>query len=381
MAGPVSVRELTPTHTRLLRFAAAKPQDDAAIRRLLRENPMAGMIRLTFEREPAYFAGAELAGAREQTILATSGERVLCMGRCTERLCWVGGDVRRVGYLSELRLDRSARGRFDILRQGYRFFREQERAAPAELYFTSIAADNHHARRLFERGVPGLPTYRFVADFVTRVIPSPRLTAAPNSTFRHRTATAADTEAIVALLNEHGTRHDLAAHWTHARLASLAAHGLPLERFHLLLAGNRLLACAALWDQRAFRQTIVRGYGSLLRLTRPWLNLFARLTRRVELPPIGACVPHAFVSPVASVEDRSDLVLELIGRLGPEAARLGARLLTFGFGAADPRLAALRRKYAGREYQTRLYQVSWPGDSERPRLTPAGTAMPEAALL
>ena len=44
-----------------LRLAALT--DEAALRRMLRENPMPGAISLTFEREPDYFAAAGVDGS------------------------------------------------------------------------------------------------------------------------------------------------------------------------------------------------------------------------------------------------------------------------------------------------------------------------------
>ena len=133
MAGTIADRELST------RFASATEADDAAIRRLLRDNPMRGAVSVTFEREPDYFRGANVAGGEDQTIVAFDDGRLVCMGRCTQRECWVNGTARRVGYLGELRLDAAARGRFGILRDGYGFFHELQRDGPAALYFTSIA--------------------------------------------------------------------------------------------------------------------------------------------------------------------------------------------------------------------------------------------------
>ena len=60
MAGSAAHRELSDTGVPpvshglepRVTFSTATAADDAAIRRLLRENPMRGAIRVTFEREP-----------------------------------------------------------------------------------------------------------------------------------------------------------------------------------------------------------------------------------------------------------------------------------------------------------------------------------------
>src|SRR3954471_9322888 len=163
MAGLLVERQLSASSRSSVRFVLATEEHDAAIRRLLRENPMQGEISLSFERESNYFLSAQLAAGSDQTIVAFDSQRLVCMGRCSTRPCYVNGQVRRVAYLSELRLDSHARSRFDILRRGYQFFRELQSDNPPDFCFTSIAADNDRARRFLERGLPGMPSYKFIS--------------------------------------------------------------------------------------------------------------------------------------------------------------------------------------------------------------------------
>src|SRR5258708_2551426 len=142
------------------------------MRRLLPLNPNPGELTLTLEREPDYFLGSRLPGVLEdQTILALEGDRVVCIGGCSVRERYINGRRQRVGYLGGLRLDHSVRGRFDIVRRGYKFFAEIAQDPPPEYYFTSITSDNLRSIRLLERGLPGMPSYRFLSEFVTLLIP------------------------------------------------------------------------------------------------------------------------------------------------------------------------------------------------------------------
>src|SRR5689334_13084183 len=108
---------------------------------------MAGRISISLEREPDYFAGADLPGEIRQTVIARDGGGVVAVGGCTIRSRFVNGREMRVGYLASLRLDGRVAGRADILRRGYEFFRELQTEMPADFYFTSIAADNKRARQ------------------------------------------------------------------------------------------------------------------------------------------------------------------------------------------------------------------------------------------
>jgi hypothetical protein len=383
MAGTTIDRQLIASSVETgFRFALATPEHDAAIRRLLRENPMRGAISLSFEREPNFFQSTGIASESEDTILAFSGEQLVCMGRCIVRSCRLDGTVKRVGYLSELRLDASVQGRFDILRRGYAFFRALHRANPADVYFTSIATDNQRAQRLLERGAPGFPTYRYLTDFVTLVVAVPRRTRyIPLTRFRYENAAPSRADEIAAFLNQHGSRHQLASEWTEERLASLARHGLSLDQIQLVFADKRLIACIGLWDQRKFRQTVIRGYTPMLRFMRPILNMAARVFGTIESPPVGSVVAHAFVSPLAIAPEGEEMLPEFITSMFQPAAKLDIRLLTLGFDAADPRLAIMQRYFGGRVYRTRLYQVRWPEDRSEDCAAAGHLFMPEVALL
>ncbi|MBN9688693.1 MAG: hypothetical protein J0M24_00515 [Verrucomicrobia bacterium] len=343
-------------------FRLATPDDDDAIRRLLRDNPMPGAVTLSFEREPDYFRSAGLAGADDQTILAFADQRLVCVGRCTVRPGWINGAIRRLGYLGELRLDATAHGRFHVVRGGYQFFRELHRANPADFYFTSIATDNDRARRLLERGVRGLPRYDPLGGLMSLLVPVPQNPQPPAVPLE--TAHNGDLEELAALLNQSAQRHQLATAWTAHQLASLGQHGLPPERFRLLRRHGRIVACAALWDQRGFRQIRVRGYSGLLGWARPAWNLAARLFGTPRLPAPKSVLANAFVSPLASAEADESLVPDLVAGLFPEAVEQGLEFLTLGLGEGDPQIAALRRRFPCRTYMSRIYRVSWDEDPD-----------------
>src|SRR5690242_6534973 len=141
MAGTVLERELTLARAGRVRFDVANRVGEAEIRRLLRETPMPGQISISLEREPNYFADAEIPAEIKQTILAGEGAQLRRAGSCSIRDRFVNGQSRRGGCLGGMRLDARHAGRFDILRRGYEFFRELQADKPAEFYFTSIAAD------------------------------------------------------------------------------------------------------------------------------------------------------------------------------------------------------------------------------------------------
>lgn len=377
MAGALLERELAAAHNGRVEFAVANQADDADIRRLLRENPMPGRITLSLEREPDFFADAYVPGETKQTIIARENGRAVCLGSCAVRQRFVSGQPLRVGYLGGLRLDASQAGRFDILRRGYEFFRGLQAQAPAEYYFTSIAADNERARQFLERGLPGMPQYEFAGEFVTVL-----LSAAHGTPFRAASQSELPSAAeIAALLNEHNCLYQLAPCWSARELAAFEGLGLQRQNFRFIRKHGRVVAGAAVWDQRMFKQTVIRGYRPSLASWLPVYRLGARMFGWPQLPTMGTPLPNAFISHLMASEDEPQMLIRLISELRGVAAQRGIEMLTVGFAANDWRLAAVRRHFRRREYRSRLYIVRWPGIGGSAGELKDSILAPEAAFL
>src|SRR3984957_20413968 len=364
MARAILERELKGEPARAVaagraQFAVAGQADDADIRQLLRENAMSGDISLTLEREPDYFADANLPGETKQTIIARMGGTIACMGSCSIRQRFVNGAPYRVGYLGGLRLDARQAGRFDIVRRGYQFFRETQSPEPADFYFTSIAADNARARQFLESALPGMPLYEFIGEFVTVLLPVGRsshsgqcdgsLPGDPKTVFPI-------TGEFINCLNDCNRQFQFAPCWEVETVHALQTLGLRPEDYCTLYEENQPIANAALWDQRGFKQIVIRDYSSKLTMARPILNFLARFGGP-RLPALGEKLANGFVLHLAVESDRPALMAALMRELNRMGASRGLEYLTLGFDARDPRLAIVRSKSRCREYRTRLYVV------------------------
>lgn len=404
MAGAILERELGAAQSGRVTFDVARESDDAEIRRLLRENPMPGRISISLEREPSFFADAE----EKQTIVARAQGRVAGVGYCTRSERFVNGRPAQVGYLGGLRLDARYGGRFDVLRRGYEFLRELESNNPADFYFTTIASDNQRARRFLEAGIHGMPKYEFVGEFVTVVVPtggkvrisepgnqgaesqsggepphSPAVAGLPRS--RDRLAVhACDARSLwdgIEFVNERNRSQQFAPCWSNTGIPALSHLGLKASDFSAVSDARRIVAVGALWDQRCFKQTVVRGYTVPLALGRPMFNLFAPLFKQPRLPAVGEMLASALVSHLAVDHSRTDALLTLIGQLRAVAQERGIELLTLGFAASDPSLKIIRCGFGGREYRSRIYVVRWPGIGKPAGELDCRLAGPEVALL
>lgn len=381
MAGTIAQRELTSTREGSVRFAVATRADDAEIRRLLREHPMPGRIAISLEREPDYFADAFLPGEVKQTIVARHDGRIECAGSCTIRQRFVNGAACRVGYLGGLRLDARHAGRFGIVRRGYELFRQLQADKPADFYFTSIAADNTRARRFLEQGVPGMPRYEFIGDFVTVLLPARQRKRAMSDKAGWHVGASANFASVAELLNAENWQRQFAPHWSPQQLEALEGLGLCATDFHAVNRGDQPLALAALWDQRGCKQTVIRGYTPWLALARPGFNVIARLLGEPRLPAPGQTLANALVSHLLADPEDQNAFVTLLADLQQVATERGIELLTLGFAANDPRLRVVRAHFRCRAYQSRLYVVTWPGIGQPAAELDDRVLAPEVALL
>lgn len=359
-----------------VKFCIAGRADEAELRALLRATPTPGAVSLRFEREPDYFAGEALAGADDRTIIARREGRLVCMGRCSTRVVYFNGAPRRVSYLGELRLAAGTERALEVLRDGYSFFSGIAEQEPAEFYFTSIATDNLRGRRVLEKGRKlGLPEYRFLTELVTLVSPVVRRGSGRVMNVESN-ATVAE---LSAFLNKHARDGQLAPTWDGACWVALARHGIGVGNFVVVRRAGEIVAAGAVWDQRAFKQTVIDGYSAGLRWARPVINLASGCAGRPGLPSPGSVFPQAAVLGLAWDDEAA--LRELWVSLRQRAMACGVRWLTFAADAGDEKLTQARRAMQGREYCTRLYAVRW---AELPVRTgePDGRRFrPEIALL
>jgi ribosomal protein S18 acetylase RimI-like enzyme len=339
----------------------ATPEDEPELRRLLRDNPMDGAIRVSLEREPDAFLAAAVEGDPHHTIVARDPRTgaVVGMGSRSVWNAFVNGESQRLGYLSQLRVDRAFRGRRRLLAAGYALLRDLRGADEAPFDLTSIIADNKTALRLLGAGVPGLPRYRELAPFATLILPTPRPRQPPPEV-RIEHGTLETMKEVAGCLTRNRRRYQAAPFFTERELLSPErSRGLRPESFHLARVDGRVAGCLAVWDQSGFKQAVVRGYAPRLARWRPWINRLAPLLHTPRLPDPGAPFPHAYVSHVAVDGDDLRIFQALIESACAESRSAGYAYLVLGLAARHPWLAWLRRRFRAREYPSLLYTVHW----------------------
>jgi hypothetical protein len=370
---------------RTIEFRVAGAGDDPELRRLLRDNPMAGAIEVSLEREPNAFLAGAVEGDRHHAIVARDGacDRAVGMASRSVYTGFVNGRPCPVGYLGQLRLDREYRGRPRLLAQGFALLGSLRDRHDLPYDLTSIVADNTVARRVLGARLPGLPEYRELETFTTLILPVWRARRARIvGSFQVRTAAAEDLDGIAACLARNRARYQFARCWSADDLRSPAiSRGLAPEDFVLAIRGGRIVGCLALWDQSGFKQIVVRGYGRPMRWVRAGLGVAARMLAAPRLPDPGQPLSHAYLSHVAIDDDQPEVFGALCRAAYECARRRRIACVIAGFAARHPLLAMLRRDYGAFAYTSQLYTVHWPNAGRSAAAPDGRMAHPEVAVL
>lgn len=344
-------------------FRLATAADEALLRSLMRENGMRTWVEMAIERAPSSFADEPFG--RDWAVIAEEGRSVVGMYTAGVLPVHVNGRRERLGYLGGMRVDPAHRRRIRHVRAGYASIR---RLAPVAgtlpWWFTVVAAENAPARRLLERGLPGLPGYHPLGDYCTFGLPTSR--GKERGLWRQ-----AGEPDLPRLIEFHEAR--AATFQLSPALEETVVRRIGLGRFLLHERAGELHGVAAPWDQRAFKRIVARRYRAPIGALLPAYNAYARLFRRVPLPRTTRALEQTFLSFLAlseeAVADGEALLKELLARCATPVASLGLH-------AEHPlveTISALRPL----RYPARVYAVSFEG---RPALD-GRPAQPEVATL
>lgn len=363
----------------------AGPADDGEIRRLLREHALPGEVALSFEREPVAAVAASIEGDVHQTIVAreSSGRAVVAIASRAERDVFVNGRSGRIGYFGQLRADVRGHRVATLLDDGFAFCRTLHGTGGVSAYLTAIVEENHAARRLLcGLRSPAAPRFRRVGALITLAIPRVRRRAVTGAGgVEIRRGSAGMLADIVACLDRNGRRSQFAPRWTAEDLLSARrTPGLDFEDFLVAIRAGRIVGCAAMWDQRAFKQVVVRGYSERLARWRRLINVAAPWVGMPTLPAVGSPLDFVYLSHVAIDDDGGDVAAALMAEAGQRLPS-GVKYMVTAFADGSPLLAAASAVARHRRYRSVLYLASWQDGHDVADSLDGRPPHPEVAIL
>jgi hypothetical protein len=336
---------------------------------------MNGSMRLSLQREPDYFAAVATGNLETQVIVGREAASGCVVSTATRgiRRAYVDGSERLVGYLSSLRVQETAR-HTTLLARGYRYLKALHQDGRVPYYVTTILKGNDEARALLTSGRAGLPTYLPMGTMHTYLLPL-------YERGRHGGAgpvTRASKESVraaLACVNGFHANLQFAPAYRAGDLdsASPVLHGLAHDDVYIYRCGAEVAGTLALWDQNAFKQSVVAGYSPGLTALRPMLAVAAKFGWAPQLPAPGHSLPCLFAALMSSRDDDAQVFQDLLHTAMAERSNTGYAYLLVGLCDRHP-FCRVVEKLSVMTIASEIYLVYW--DDCRPESLPSRDRMP-----
>ena len=300
-----------------VRIRLATEADNAALCDVVRRVHLRSALDVTQERDPDFFTLPRLHQGEFDVFVAENAEGFVggC-GSVIVRDGWVDGEVRKVGYLSDLRAVPGFRGA-RALPAAYRAALERARDVHgAEVFYTVIFDDNAVAKKALLRADArrgGQPRYRVMTPFqmtaVQFTLPCPR----PKG--RVGRAGPADRDDLVAFLAARSRDRVMGEVLTPERFEARLAlwPGLDLDSFFVARdARGEIVGAVAPWDSHALKRTRVLGYHGPMRTLKRAFAVGSTLLRFPPLPEPGDCFRFFWLSHLEVTDDDPAVLRDLL---------------------------------------------------------------------
>jgi hypothetical protein len=337
----------------------AQSGDDPALRSLLAEMSMPGDIRLAFQREPSFFRAAQVEGRNSEVIVGrTAAGEIIGMGTFSDKPGYINGQLTRIGYLSSLRLKPDYRSLF-LLGRGFQLFKQRHAQRPVQLYLATITGDNHQAKTVLCSGRAGLPFCRAYGTLRTLALrPRPVFARSAPAPYTVRAATEQDLTLLLDFLNTQGKRRQFFPHYERADFSQGLLMGLKPNDIFLVFDGSEIVGSLGFWDQRAFKQNLVRQYSPRMRRLLWAYNFYAGLSGKPSLPQEQRMM-NIRTGAVCCIKDDEPRILQALLHYGLAQPSLkGVHAVVLGFHEKDP-LRMVVQALPHHAYTSRLYILHW----------------------
>jgi hypothetical protein len=370
----------------LLTLRRATAADGAAMCELFARVPMETDLALSIRRDPDFSALLRLQSDDWECWVAEEEGRVEAMASLVFREGYVGGEVRRVGYLGDLRLSPAVQGRHLLNRVYGPTLAQSAAARGCVASLTAVIASNERALRALtvqNRRQRGMPRYTPLRDFRIRNVHLTLPKLPRRSAYRVRRATEADLSALAAFLDADARRRPFGQPMPLAELRRRLAEwpGLSVDSFYLAENGDRaLVGCLAVWDAAPVKRTVVAAYRGKMRNIRTWYGRAARLLRFPPLPDPGEELRYLYATHQAVPSGDPEVLRALLYRVYADHRKSGYVLLSFFVPEGDPTEPAFHG-FQCTDLHARLFAVTPPGIEPPPECLAPGRPGFEMALV
>ena len=342
----------------------------------LSQVPMDGQISLALERLPDFFAGAKVQNESVEVNLCCDrhkGEQIVAVFSIGRRQVFLGGQVRWVRYLSDVRILPAYRG-YAPLAMINHHIRSKEDRQSSETVQSVIFSDNIAMREMIRRRSPKSLRrmqrlwFYDLGGYRTSAISLAAKARSHRYRYDIRRATAGDSSSMQAFFDEEARNKEFYPAYDFSRLADPYYTALEIGDFYLAFDKGTLVGITGIWDQQSFKQIRIAAYNGALRWFRPILNVASQHLTGFSLPPPGTTLSCFYLHTIVTQGNSPVIFRDLVERIYAEYRGGSYAYFVCGLFEHDPLSQVIdsldsRRDIRGRHYQVAAREI---GDVLRP---------------
>lgn len=323
----------------------AHEDDDQQLLALVSETmPSNGML-LAFQREPSYFHATHVQYNQPEIVVVVHRDhldRCIAMMNIGVKSVFIEGEVKNIRYVSDLRINREFRAKKTI---EFLMLYLKSKLESNEFVQSIVLKDNLTARHILHQSRQYFPT-PYVCDELTtytvsRVSPLRRQFKYQIEKFSPKYALVID--QFIDSMKEY---YNFLPNYQFSEFAQSRDNfwrDFHSEDLYLVFNENRMLVgIFSIWDQKSFKQTKVIEYSAMMRMIKPFYNVYANLTSNLVLPEQQDCFKYMMTHNVICDPYDTDLFHYCLAFLNEQTQLKGANAFCITLSQTDPRSQVMK---------------------------------------
>ncbi len=342
-----------------MEFRLATEKDDPAIRELLQQIPLNGMLRIRYLREPSYIRSVEIQGMPLQTLVGLKNNKIMAVGSRNLQRLYVGGEIKTAGYISNLRIHPGARHGISLLK-GIREMENLPAGLPIDFHYASLIEKDSFTRNMLASNSSRIPQVIDMGLMNTFSVPIRKtaIKVKPGKRFEIVRGDEKMMPLILTFLKNEGARSDFFPDLG----AGTYAPGLLLpESFFAIFDKGDLAGVCSLPDMKNYRQYFMEGYSRSFGMLRVSLNSYFALRQMHSIPRKGEEIKLAFTGFPVVRDDNPEIFRALFSHVYNSLSGSGQHYLSISLHEKSPLIKGLSR-FPKINYTSRLCIVKLNND-------------------
>lgn len=324
-------------------YEYATSQDGVAISELLEEVAFDGDISITYARRENACISLQQDSEYSQIVVAKNvyDNKIYGIGMCSINTMRIGNKLEKVAYLSGFRKKQNAVG--DIIHM-YKLIQQFCKNNNVKYTYTTILEDNIIAQKLLTKKRKNMPQYVKIADYTVNIFKS---NLKRKTKYICEKATANDLENLKSFVEKESKNKIFFPYLD----LDMGFFGLTYKDFYLLKnQTGEILACGILWNQKKYKQLIVKHYSLKYKIITKLANWILKLINYPTLPAVGEIIDYSTLSFVLCKNNNENYLNDFIREISHHVQEK-----IFVYGSTKQ----LSEKITPMTYKSFVYIVDW----------------------